>query len=122
MLAVVPSRRTWLRGALRRGHDRLPSSSSPPATRSPRSRRIRTCRRGTGLLGDLHRHDRGYGHILPKRDGGQLIAAAVMITGIGFVAVITAAVAEPFLAASRTEQGLADEVAELRGRMDRLES
>jgi hypothetical protein len=49
-----------------------------------------------------------------------------MITGIGFVAVITGAVAERFLAASpeasRAEQALTAEVAELRARAERLET
>jgi voltage-gated potassium channel len=68
----------------------------------------------------------GYGDISPVTDGGRVIAAAVMIAGIGFVAVITGAVAERFLAASReaqqAEQTLAREVAELRGRVEQLES
>jgi voltage-gated potassium channel len=55
----------------------------------------------------------GYGDITPTTDGGRVIAAAVMITGIGFVAVITGAVAERFLAA---------ELAELRARVERLEA
>jgi voltage-gated potassium channel len=68
----------------------------------------------------------GYGDIYPHTDGGRVIAAAVMLTGIGFVAVITGAVAERFLSASRearrAEQALADEVAQLRARVERLES
>jgi len=61
----------------------------------------------------------------PTTDGGRIIALAVMITGIGFVAVITGAVAERFLAASRDarqrDHELADEVAALRARVEQLE-
>jgi voltage-gated potassium channel len=68
----------------------------------------------------------GYGDIYPHTDAGRVIAAAVMLTGIGFVAVITGAVAERFLSASRearrAEKALADEVVELRARVERLES
>jgi len=68
----------------------------------------------------------GYGDIYPHTDGGRVIATAVMITGIGFVAVITGAVAERFLAASRearrAEQALAEQVADLRARVEQLES
>jgi voltage-gated potassium channel len=68
----------------------------------------------------------GYGDVYPHTDAGRVIAAAVMLTGIGFVAVITGAVAERFLSASRearrTEQALAAEVAELRARVEQMES
>ena len=68
----------------------------------------------------------GYGDIVPTTDGGRVLAAAVMLTGIGFVAILTGAVAERFLAASREvkrqEQALAREVAELRSRIEQLES
>jgi voltage-gated potassium channel len=68
----------------------------------------------------------GYGDIYPHTDAGRVIAAAVMLTGIGFVAVVTGAVAERFLSASRDvrseERHLADEVAELRARVEQLES
>jgi voltage-gated potassium channel len=68
----------------------------------------------------------GYGDIAPTTDGGRVLAAAVMLTGIGFVATLTGAVAERFLASSsevqRQERALADEVAELRMRIEQLES
>jgi voltage-gated potassium channel len=68
----------------------------------------------------------GYGDVYPHTDAGRVIAAAVMLTGIGFVAVIPGAVAERFLSASRearrTEQALAAEVAELRARVEQMES
>lgn len=91
--------------------------------KSPRSPALRL---GWHLLGDLHRHDRRLRRHLPATDAGRVIAAAVMLTGIGFVAVVTGAVAERFLSASRQaqreERHLADEVAELRARLEQLES
>ncbi|MBN1529433.1 MAG: voltage-gated potassium channel, partial [Thermoleophilaceae bacterium] len=67
----------------------------------------------------------GYGDVTPVTDGGRIIAMAVMLTGIGFVAILTGAVAERFLASTRqvaqVESELAAEVAELRGRIDQLE-
>jgi voltage-gated potassium channel len=56
----------------------------------------------------------GYGDINPTTDTGRVIAIAVMLTGIGFVAIITGAVAERFLATRREEHRLVEEVAQLR--------
>jgi voltage-gated potassium channel len=43
----------------------------------------------------------GYGDVTPTRVIGRLIGAAVMLTGIGFITVITAAVTSVFVEASR---------------------
>jgi voltage-gated potassium channel len=40
----------------------------------------------------------GYGDYSPVTEGGRIIAAAVMLVGIGFVAFLTAAVAQRFIA------------------------
>jgi voltage-gated potassium channel len=40
----------------------------------------------------------GYGDITPKTDAGRVIAIVVMLSGIGFVAVLTAAIAQRFVA------------------------
>jgi voltage-gated potassium channel len=40
----------------------------------------------------------GYGDLYPKTDGGRALAVAVMVVGIGVVALITASIAERFLA------------------------
>lgn len=57
----------------------------------------------------------GYGDIGPKTDAGRVIAIAVMLVGIGFVALITAAAAERFMRPSTealaAEQGKLDEIA-----------
>jgi voltage-gated potassium channel len=50
----------------------------------------------------------GYGDISPETTAGRTIAIAVMVVGIGFVALLTAALAERFLA-----QGIREEVAEV---------
>jgi voltage-gated potassium channel len=39
----------------------------------------------------------GYGDIVPKTDAGRVIAIAVMIIGVGYVAMLTAALAQVFL-------------------------
>ena len=67
----------------------------------------------------------GYGDIRPKTDGGRIIAIAVMIVGVGFVAILTASAAERFMASSREiqedERRVADELAAIRERLDQLE-
>jgi voltage-gated potassium channel len=67
----------------------------------------------------------GYGDPRVTTDAGRIIAIAVMLVGIGFVAIITGAVAERFMAQSRAirreERHLTEEVAELRERIQRLE-
>ena len=40
----------------------------------------------------------GYGDLSPETTGGRVLAVAVMLVGIGFVAVLTGAIAERFLA------------------------
>jgi voltage-gated potassium channel len=40
----------------------------------------------------------GYGDIYPATDAGRVLAIAVMVVGIGFVAILTAALAERFVA------------------------
>lgn len=39
----------------------------------------------------------GYGDIVPKTTAGRLIAVVVMVVGIGFIAVLTGAIAERFI-------------------------
>jgi voltage-gated potassium channel len=39
----------------------------------------------------------GYGDIVPKTDAGRIIAIAVMVIGVGYIAMLTAALAEVFL-------------------------
>jgi len=51
----------------------------------------------------------GYGDHVPTTAGGQLLAAVVMLLGIGFITVITAAITSTFVARSRLEQPLADD-------------
>jgi len=46
----------------------------------------------------------GYGDTFPQSDAGRVIAAVVMMVGIGFVAVLTAAAAERFIRAREAEQ------------------
>jgi len=51
----------------------------------------------------------GYGDHVPTTVGGQLLAAVVMLFGIGFITVITAAITSSFISRSRLEQPLADD-------------
>jgi len=73
----------------------------------------------------------GYGDVTPKETIGRVVAAFVMLEGIAFLAIITAAITSTFVARAAREQQT-DEVAletrletrfdELDGRFDRLES
>ncbi len=46
----------------------------------------------------------GYGDLSPQTDAGRVIATVVMLVGIGFIAILTAAAAERFLRAQRQER------------------
>jgi voltage-gated potassium channel len=46
----------------------------------------------------------GYGDVAPKTDGGRIIAIVVMLVGIGFVAILTAAAAERFMRSRREDE------------------
>jgi voltage-gated potassium channel len=45
----------------------------------------------------------GYGDVVARTDEGRILAAAVMLVGIGFVAVLTGAIAEQFLSTGDAE-------------------
>jgi voltage-gated potassium channel len=51
----------------------------------------------------------GYGDHVPTTAPGQIVAAVVMLLGIGFVTVITASITGAFVARSRREQNLEGE-------------
>jgi voltage-gated potassium channel len=59
----------------------------------------------------------GYGDSYPKTDAGRVIALVVMLVGIGFVAILTAAAAERFMA---SREQIADERREIRERLDEI--
>jgi voltage-gated potassium channel len=77
----------------------------------------------------------GYGDVTPKDHVGRIIASVVMLEGIAFLAIITAAITSTFVARAARERDLAegiDEAAfearvesrfdELSGRFDQLEA
>jgi voltage-gated potassium channel Kch len=67
----------------------------------------------------------GYGDHVPATVGGQIVAAVVMLLGIGFVTVITASITSSFVAQARMTQSTAENDApsaeELRKIDERLE-
>jgi voltage-gated potassium channel len=73
----------------------------------------------------------GYGDISPHTDTGRLIAVAVMVVGIGFVAILTGAIAQRFLTPSiqanaeaieGTEEEILAEITEVSQRLAALEA
>jgi voltage-gated potassium channel len=60
----------------------------------------------------------GYGDTFPRTDTGKAIAAVVMLVGIGFVAVLTAAAAERFMRGREAEA----QRAELHERLEEISS
>jgi voltage-gated potassium channel len=74
----------------------------------------------------------GYGDVTPKDVAGRLVGALVMLEGIAFVAIITAAITSTFIARAAEERAEAEEETvdtrmdgrfdDLAGRLDRLES
>jgi voltage-gated potassium channel Kch len=77
----------------------------------------------------------GYGDVTPKATIGRIVASFVMLEGIAFLAIITAAIASTFITSAERERALAEDVAdaafekrvetrldELSRRFERLES
>ena len=68
----------------------------------------------------------GYGDVVPESVGGRLIAAFVMVAGLGFLAVTTAAITSAFLDAARQrrpaegENPLVAEMRELQRQVEKL--
>jgi len=67
----------------------------------------------------------GYGDFKPASDGGRIIAMAIMLVGIGFVALLTAFIADRFIQGQREAEAKEDrvlaELREIRARLERLE-
>jgi voltage-gated potassium channel len=70
----------------------------------------------------------GYGDVTPAHRSGRLVGALVMLEGIAFLAIITAAITSTFVARAERERSIAEGVedaeleARLNARFDRLES
>ena len=69
----------------------------------------------------------GYGDVTPTTQAGRIVAVAVMLVGIGFVAIVTGAVAQRFIAPAETEAQMSrDELDRkldlLVERLDRIEA
>jgi voltage-gated potassium channel len=70
----------------------------------------------------------GYGDVTPKLRDGRIIAAVVMLAGIGFLAVITASVTATLVESSRrrfaatADVDLAQRLGELNERLSRIET
>ncbi|HEV8103695.1 MAG TPA: potassium channel family protein, partial [Gaiellaceae bacterium] len=77
----------------------------------------------------------GYGDVTPKAIGGRIVAALVMLEGIAFVAIVTAAITSTFVARAEhlqdvaaaeddaaREAGIEAGFAEVNGRLDRVET
>ena len=73
----------------------------------------------------------GYGDNVPTNTAGQLVAAAVMLLGLAFLTVITAAVTSSFVARATEERtkraggaapATADDVRDINERLDRMEA
>ncbi|HEY1478766.1 MAG TPA: potassium channel family protein [Gaiellales bacterium] len=67
----------------------------------------------------------GYGDVAPHTVAGRMLAIVVMLVGIGFVALLTAAVAQRFLVVDDGSHAFQREVLthldDLAARLDRLE-
>jgi voltage-gated potassium channel len=67
----------------------------------------------------------GYGDVTPKHVSGRVVGALVMLEGIAFIAIITAAITSTFVARAEREAGEAEDAeleARLDERFDRLEA
>lgn len=68
----------------------------------------------------------GYGDISPATDAGRVLAIMIMMVGIGFVALLTAFVADRFIQreveeVEEREDQVLSELRQIRERLDRLE-
>ncbi|MGH3036797.1 MAG: potassium channel family protein [Gaiellaceae bacterium] len=69
----------------------------------------------------------GYGDITPENPFGRVIAAVVMVSGIGFLTVVTATIAAVFVESSRrhlrgeSERTALERLDEIAGRLERIE-
>jgi voltage-gated potassium channel len=65
----------------------------------------------------------GYGDHVPSNTEGKAMAVIVMITGIGFLSVVTAAISAMFIESARRRRASADDVTlrEISERLDRIE-
>ena len=71
----------------------------------------------------------GYGDHVPANVAGRLVAALVMLVGIGFLTVITAAITSTFVSRSRREQAPSgattpteEQLKQIAGRLERIEA
>jgi voltage-gated potassium channel len=67
----------------------------------------------------------GYGDVTPKHVSGRLVGALVMLEGIAFIAITTAAITSTFVARAERERAEAEDgqlEARLNARFDRLEA
>jgi voltage-gated potassium channel len=82
---------------------------------------------GTGLYWALSTMTTvGYGDVVPHTGAGRVIAVVVMLVGIGFVAVLTGAIAQRFIAPAEeavevTEAGLQTRLDDVAARLERVE-
>jgi voltage-gated potassium channel len=63
----------------------------------------------------------GYGDISPQTDVGRIIAIVVMFAGIGFVALLTAALAQTVIGTRSTDPAVVERLDAIASRLDRLE-
>jgi voltage-gated potassium channel len=71
----------------------------------------------------------GYGDHVPATDAGKLVAALVMLVGIGFLTVITAAITSGFVSRSRGDltpsrdiPSTEEQLRQIAGRLERIEA
>jgi voltage-gated potassium channel len=63
----------------------------------------------------------GYGDDVPKTAAGQIVAALVMLLGIGFITVITASITSSFVTKLH-RSAASDDLREIRERLERIEA
>ena len=70
----------------------------------------------------------GYGDLVPASVAGRLVAALVMLVGIGFLTVITAAITSTFIETARkriegnTSDGISTRLDEISARLEKIEA
>jgi voltage-gated potassium channel len=63
----------------------------------------------------------GYGDVVPKSAAGRIVAAVVMLVGIGFFALLTAAVAATFVKQDERPEEVREELRQMKAQLERIE-
>ena len=63
----------------------------------------------------------GYGDVTPTTTAGRLVGVVMMLQGVAFMVIVTAAVTSTFVARAQAQRGADDGLQDIAARLDRVE-